>query len=163
MNATKIDPNLLRPGAEVFQDDDQNIAYNRAWFNILRSHRMFVPQITRALREEGIKDLLWYDIILEIERAGPDGQLMSQLEEKLNIPQYALSRHVSRLEKDGFVQRQFIADGRRKQLLFLTEKSKGLSERVWPAYSQAIQTAFSEKLSVEEAYLLTKLLIKIQL
>lgn len=158
-----IDPELLRPAAEMFADDDPNIAYNRTWFNIVRSHRLHAPQIARALRDEGVKDLIWYDIIIEIERAGPDGQLMSELEDKLSIAQYALSRHVSRLEKEGYVRREYFADGRRKQILFLTEKSNGLSERVWPAYAEAIQEALREKLSIEEAYLLTKLLIKAQL
>lgn len=162
MTTPDIHPDLFRPGSEMFGEEDPNIAFNRAWFNILRSHRQYVPQMTKALREVGLKDLVWYDIILEIERAGPDGQLMSALEDKLQIPQYALSRHISRLVGDGLLRREFIADGRRKQLLFLTEECNSLSARFWEAYSKAILGALSKKLTVEEAYLLTKLLIKIQ-
>ena len=144
-----------------FEDDDPRIAYNRVWFNLIRLHRSILPQIAKALRKEGVKDPIWYEILLAIESAGDSGHMMGDLEEKLFVPQYALSRHVSRLEKEGLVRREFIADGRRKQLLFVTEKGLGMHARVWPAYMEAIQQEISPRMSTDEAYEATHMLLRL--
>lgn len=77
-----MDPiNTLSEDAQFFGDEQGCISYNRVWFNLIRAHRKFYPRITKALKECGIKDPIWYEILLEVERAGPEGQLMSALEE----------------------------------------------------------------------------------
>jgi DNA-binding MarR family transcriptional regulator len=147
--------------ARFFDDAHDCVAYNRSWFNIMRAHRKFYPRITKALKIWGIKDPIWYEILLEVDRAGSEGQPMGQLEEKLFVPQYALSRHVSRLEKEGLLRREYVADGRRKQILFLTEKGRGVPERVWPDYWQAMQAEIGPYMSTDDAYQLARLLIKL--
>lgn len=149
-----------RQNAQYFGDDADRIAYNRVWFNLIRVHRKFYPRISKALRAEGINDPIWYEILLEVERAGVDGQPMAALEEKLFVPQYALSRHVSRLEKAGYLRRTFIADKRRKQILFLTDEGMGKHEKIWPIYMQAMQDEFGPLMSTDDAYQLTHLLLK---
>lgn len=148
-------------GAEFFDDRDPRISYNRVWFNIMRAHRKFHPRIAKALKSCGLNDPIWYEILLEVERAGPAGQPMAELEEKLFVAQYALSRHVSRLEKDGLLRRGHIADGRRKQILFLTEKGLGMHQRIWPVYREAMQAGIGPHLSTDDAYALSRLLIKL--
>lgn len=145
---------------EFFKDDDPSVGYNRLWFNMMRVHRNLYPQIAKALKAHGLADPIWYEILLHIHRGGPTGKLMSQIETELYLPQYALSRHVARLEKAGFVRREFIADGRRKQVLFLTGQGIGLHDEVWTTYHNAMQDALSERLSEDEAYLMARLLIK---
>jgi DNA-binding MarR family transcriptional regulator len=154
-------PSPPRSPAEFFDDDDPRIAYNRVWFNIMRAHRRLLPSIAKALKAEGLADPIWFEILMEVERAGPRGQLMGQLEEILFVPQYALSRHISRLEKEGFLRREHIADGRRKQVLFLTETGTGLHQRIWPTYMAAIQADVAGCMSTDEAYLLSRLMIKL--
>ena len=153
--------NTDRVGEPQFGDYDARIAYNRVWFNIMRAHRKFSPAITKALKAEGINDPIWYEILLEVELAGDAGQPMAALEEKLFVAQYALSRHVARLEKQGLLRREYIADGRRKQVLYQTEKGKGLHLRIWPAYVKSMQAEIGPHLSTDEAYELTRLLIKL--
>lgn len=147
--------------AQFFGDDQDCISYNRVWFNLIRAHRKFYPRITKALKSCGINDPIWYEILLEIERAGPEGQPMAALEKRLFVPQYALSRHVARLEKEGFLRREYIADIRRKQILFLTEKGQGMHERIWPVYWDAMQDEIGPHMSVDDAYKLARLLIKL--
>lgn len=147
--------------ARYFGDDDENISFNRVWFNLMRAHRKFHPRIAKALKASGINDPIWYEILLEVERAGPEGQPMAALEDKLFVPQYALSRHVSRLEKEGLLRRTYIADGRRKQMLFLTDKGMGMHERIWPVYWDAMQAEIGPHLTADEAYALSRLLIKL--
>ena len=154
-------PDSPSSGIEFFGDYDARISYNRVWFNIMRAHRKFHPRIAKVLKACGLNDPLWYEILLEVERAGETGQPMAELEEKLFVPQYALSRHVARLEKEGYIRREYIADGRRKQILFLTSKGTGVHARVWPAYAEAMQAEIGPHLSTEEAYALSRLLIKL--
>lgn len=144
-----------------FGDDDPKIAFNRVWFNLMRAHRKFHPNIAKALKSTGIKDPIWYEILLEVDLAGPEGKRMSALEDKLFVPQYALSRHVARLESEGLIRREFISEGRRKQVLFLTEDGRGLHEQIWPVYMNAMQEVIGPNLTTDEAYALSRLMIKL--
>ena len=147
--------------AEFFADDTPVVSYNRVWFNIMRAQRKFLPRIAKALKACGINDPIWYEILLEVELAGKDGQPMAALEDKLFVAQYALSRHISRMEQKGLLRRQFISDGRRKQILFLTDKGKGLHGEIWPVYWDAMQAEIGPHMTTDEAYQLSRLLIKL--
>ncbi|MCP9484100.1 MarR family winged helix-turn-helix transcriptional regulator [Shimia sp. CNT1-13L.2] len=147
--------------AAFFDDDEQITAYNRVWFNIMRVHRHLQPKIAKALKQAGINDPIWYEILLEVERSGERGQLMGALEEKLYVPQYALSRHISRMEKAGLLRREYIADGKRKQVLFLTEKGIGMHANIWPVYHDAMQAALAHTMDTDDAYRIARLLIHI--
>lgn len=72
--------------ARFFDDADERVSFNRVWFNLMRAHRKFHPRIAKALKPHGIKDPIWYEILLEIDRAGPGGRLMSAIEETLFGP-----------------------------------------------------------------------------
>lgn len=147
--------------AEFFGDHDPVVSFNRVWFNIMRAHRKLHPRIAKALKSCGINDPIWYEILLELEKAGSSGHPMAELEEKLFVPQYALSRHISRLEKEGLLRREYIADGKRRQILFLTEKGKGMHARIWPVYWEVMQEEVGPHMSTDEAYDLARLLIKL--
>lgn len=150
-----------RKAIDFYADDDPKTGYNRVWFNVFRLHRTLAGPIAKALRAEGINDPIWYEILLAVETAGPEGKRMSALEGQLYLAQYALSRHISRLEKAGLLRREYIAEGRRKQLLFLTEKAIGLHDRVWNAYADVIQAELSDRMSSDEAYELAYMLMQV--
>ncbi|WP_417277529.1 MarR family winged helix-turn-helix transcriptional regulator [Celeribacter sp.] len=147
--------------AAFFKDSDKSVAFNRLWFNIMRVHRNFYPRIAKDLKKRGVRDLIWHEILWEIERGGAEGRRMSEIEQVLYLPQYALSRHISRMEKEGFLRREYIRDGRRKHVLFLTEKGAGINAEMWPIYQSAIQEELGPLISEEDAYLMSYLLIGI--
>lgn len=150
-----------RPPAPPFGDADPRIAHNRVWFNLQRIQRSMAPRIARALRSQGIEDPVWYEILIEIERAGGAGLQMAELERRLYMPQYALSRHAARLEAKGLVRREKMPGAGRAQRLFLTEAGEGLHGRIWPAYMEAIQAELAHRLTVDEAYDLCRVLIRL--
>jgi len=149
------------PSAREFRDDDPRIAHNRVWFNLQRIQRSMAPRIARALKTHGIEDPVWYEILIEIERAGADGLQMLELERRLYMPQYALSRHAARLESAGFVRREKLAGAGRAQKLYLTDRGQGLHQQIWPVYMAAIQQELAHRLTVAEAYDLTRVLIRL--
>lgn len=147
--------------AYIFPDEDPQIAYNRVWFNLQRIQRSAFPRIARALKREGIDDPIWYEILIEVERGGADGLPMVELERRLFLPQYALSRHVARITAAGHVRSEAMAGKGRARRLFLTAQGEGLHEKIWPAYHTAIQAEIAARMTTDEAYALSRLLIRL--
>lgn len=141
-----------------FGDDDPRTAYNRVFFAILRIHRTLMPQIEKALREVGIADPIWYEILLATEEAGEAGVQMQVLERRLFVPQYALSRHVARIEKAGLIRRAAAGGAGRGQILYIAEAGRGLPARIWQIYADKIRSAFAPALTTDEAYDLVRVL-----
>lgn len=141
-----------------FGDADPRIAYNRVFFAILRIHRTLMPQIEKALREIGVPDPIWYEILLATEEAGEDGVQMQVLQRRLFVPQYALSRHVARIEKAGLIRRAAAGGAGRGQILYIAEPGRGLHARIWQIYVERIQSALAPALTTDEAYDLVRTL-----
>lgn len=158
MPVTASDAQTLAPG---FPDDDARISYNRVWFNLLRIQRTAFPRIARALRRHGMEDPIWHEIMLEIDRGRDDGLQMAELERRLHVAQYALSRHVTRMVTGGLVRRERSPGAGRGQRLFLTNAGRLANEAIWPEYMAAIQTEFAHRLSTDEAYALCRVLIRL--
>src|SRR6478752_1904612 len=43
----------------------------RAWVQLIRAHRGALCSVEKALRAAELPSLEWYDVLLELERAGP--------------------------------------------------------------------------------------------
>lgn len=149
------------PPAPDFGDDDPRIAYNRVWFNLLRIQRTAFPRIARALRRHGMEDPIWHEIMLEIDRSAAEGMQMAELERRLHVAQYTLSRHVTRMVSSGLVRRERSPGAGRGQRLFLTEAGRLANDAIWPAYMDAIQSEFAHRVSTDEAYALCRVLIRL--
>lgn len=146
------------PAVPQFGDDNPNIAYNRVFFALLRIQRSVMPGIEKSLRDIGIADPIWYEILLATEEAGAAGIQMMTLQKRLFVPQYALSRHVARLTKAGLLHREASAGAGRGQILYLTPEARGLHARIWQIYMDKIQQAFAPQMSPDDAYDLLRML-----
>lgn len=146
---------------DFFGEEIPDIAYSRVWFYITRCHRKYLPIMTKALRAEGINDPIWHEILFELKRAGEKGVAMSDLQTKLLVPQYALSRHVSRMEEKQLLERTCAAEDKRKQLLFESAKGAEIHDRVWQIYFDAILAELKPLMSSDEAYDLARDLVRL--
>ncbi|WP_010141934.1 MarR family winged helix-turn-helix transcriptional regulator [Oceanicola sp. S124] len=142
-------------------DTDPRMGANRVWFNLLRIQRSLGARIARRLRQHGIGDPLWYEILLELERAGPAGMLMADLEQKLFTAQYALSRHAARIEAQGWIRSEASPGPGRSKRLRLTETGLGMHQTIWEAYSEIIAEEIGSRLTVDEAYDVARQLIRL--
>ncbi|MDZ4309485.1 MAG: MarR family transcriptional regulator [Cypionkella sp.] len=142
----------------MFGDTDPRLGYSRVFFALQRINRTMMPGVDRALKAEGIADPIWYEILLAASEAGAAGVQMIALQRRLFLPQYALSRHISRMEKAGLICRQSQPGAGRGQIIHLTENAQGLHERVWLVYRAEIEAHLAERLSTAEAYQALKLL-----
>lgn len=141
-----------------YGDSDPQIAYLRVHFALMRISRTHMPPIESLLRAHGIADPIWYEILLAAEEAGERGVQMLDLQRRLFVPQYAVSRHIARMQKAGLVHRKAASGKGRGQTIFVTDAARGLQDRVWKAYSDKVRAALAPKLDTQEAYALLDVL-----
>ncbi len=130
-----------------------------AWARLLRAHGAALGRVERALKAGGFPPLEWYDVLLELERAGP--LRPRDLQGRLLLAQYNLSRLLDRMAAAGCVAREACAEDARGQVIAITEEGRALRARMWPSYAGAIEAAVGARLSPEEAEALAGLLARL--
>ena len=77
-----------------------------AWARLLKASAKMLDAVERDLKQAGLPPLAWYDALLELHRARPDGLRPGDLEKEMLLPQYNVSRLVDRLEAAGYAVRR---------------------------------------------------------
>ena len=132
-----------------------------AWTRLLRAQQTAMALVELALKRAGFPPLAWYDVLLELHRGPETGMRPFELERRLLLPQYGLSRLIDRIEAAGYVERRpFDGDGR-GQIILITEQGRALRRQIWPVYADAIQQAVGDRLDDAEAKTLADLLAKL--
>jgi DNA-binding MarR family transcriptional regulator len=133
----------------------------RAWARLMRAQHAALEQIQASLKASGLPPLDWYDVLLELERAGGKGLRPFELERAMLLPQYGLSRLLDRIEAAGYIERRPCDDDGRGQIVALTKAGRERRRSTWPIYASAIQKAIATRLSEAEAAALDDLLGKL--
>lgn len=142
----------------VENPSDEAIA---AWARVVRVSQSLMTSVEADLKAAGHPPLSWYDALLELKRAGPAGLRPFQLQKKMLLAQYNLSRLVERLVKNGYITRVPSEEDRRGQVLKITRTGRAVLRRMWPAYQKVIQTHFAEELDNKDLRELSRILGKI--
>lgn len=130
----------------------------RAWARLITAQRLALADIDQALKEAKLPPLGWYDVLLEVERAGTAGLRPFELERVLLLAQYNLSRLVDRIERAGYVERIPCEEDGRGQIIVITNSGKTIRRKMWPIYAGAIEAAIGQHLSTKHADLLNEIL-----
>lgn len=133
----------------------------RTWARLVRAQRIALSKVETALKQAGLPQLSWYDVLLELERADGNGMRPFELERRLLLPQYGLSRLLERIERAGYIERRPCSEDGRGQLVAITEAGRSVRRRMWPVYAAAIQDAVGTNLAAREARQLADLLGKL--
>lgn len=133
----------------------------RAWARLLRAQHTALSTVEKALKQAGFPPLSWYDVLLELDRAGGKGMRPFEIERELLLPQYGLSRLLDRIEGAGYIERRPCGDDGRGQIVAITRAGRAIRRRMWPVYGQAIVRAVGVPLSDGEAATLGELLGKL--
>ncbi|MFO1037087.1 MAG: MarR family winged helix-turn-helix transcriptional regulator [Geminicoccaceae bacterium] len=128
-----------------------------AWTRLQRAAQATLSGVEQALKAGGFPPLGWYDVLLELERAEP-GLRPKEIEQRLLLEQYNLSRLLQRLDKAGLVTISRCPEDGRGQIVAITDAGRDLRRRMWPVYAAAIQQAVGSKLHGGEAKALADLL-----
>jgi DNA-binding MarR family transcriptional regulator len=132
----------------------------RAWSHFLGAHALAIRAVEARLKAAGLPPLGWYDVLLELERAG--GTLrIGELGDKLVIEPYNMTRLVDRLLKQGLLTRERAEDDRRGALVTLTAAGAALRRQMWPPYRRAIDEAFGAALDEADSEALVHAMKKV--
>jgi DNA-binding MarR family transcriptional regulator len=129
----------------------------RAWVRLARAQQIALATIEAALKKADLPPLVWYDVLLEVERAKQKGIRPFELERAMLLAQYNLSRLLDRIERAGYIERTASPDDGRGQVIQITELGESVRRRMWPVYAGAIEQALGKKLSADEALALADL------
>ena len=133
-----------------------------AWARLVRISQAVLSKVEADLKAADLPPLSWYDALLELERARPDGLRPYQLQERMLLAQYNMSRLTDRLAKAGYIEREDCSDDGRGQILKIDSAGRGLLQRMWPVYRKPIAAHFAEKLDTDETAALSRMLIKLR-
>ena len=132
-------------------------AVGRAWGHLLGAQALALRAVEGRLTAAGQPPLAWYDVLLELERAG--GELrVGDLGARLVIEPHNVTRLVDRLEAKGLLKRRRATDDQRGVRAVLTAKGATVRREMWTHYRKAVHDAFGAALSRSEAETLTTLL-----
>jgi DNA-binding MarR family transcriptional regulator len=129
-----------------------------AWTRLMRAQHAALSHIEGNLKQAGLPALAWYDVLLELSRAGEGGLRPFELERRMLLPQYGLSRLIDRIEAAGYLERRPCEADGRGQVLAITEAGEAMRRQMWPVYSAAIEEAVGARLTAAEAASLAELL-----
>lgn len=132
------------------------------WTRLVRAADAARATVETALKKSGFPPLSWYDVLLELSRAPDEGLRPSELEQKLLLPQYNLSRLVDRIVRAGYAQKTVLPEDRRGHFLSITPQGRQLIGRMWPAYRSAVERHFGSNLSPPDMAMLTHLLDRLR-
>lgn len=132
------------------------------WRTLISVSKGLVEEIEEELKSEGLPPLTWYDILLEVEKAGKDGLRPYELQERLLLPQYGMSRLLDRIDAAGLIKREVFGPDKRGQMVFLTPEGGEMRRRIWKIYGAFLSDRLGARLSSDEAATLSKLLQKLR-
>ena len=132
----------------------------RAWSHFLGAQALAIQAVEERLKAAGQPPFGWYDVLLELERAG--GRMrIGELGERLVVEPYNVTRLLDRLEDEGLLRRERAPGDGRGAFAALTKKGAALRKEMWTHYRRAILEIFGEALSDREAEAMTVALKKI--
>lgn len=127
-----------------------------AWIGLVRAYGQSMRTVQTKLKDEQLPPLEWYDVLLELERAGPLRQ--RDLQKRLLLAQYNLSRLLDRMAHAELLERTACEEDGRGQVVAINDKGRALRRRMWPLYAEALQAALGSKLTEDEVPILLDLL-----
>ena len=135
-------------------------AGTRAWSHFLGAHALALRAVEARLKEAGQPPFAWYDVLLELDRAG--GRLrIGELGARIVIEPYNMTRLLDRLEAEKLLKREKSTGDRRGAEAVLTEKGAELRRKMWPHYKRAIDEVFAGALTEAEAETMVRTLKKV--
>lgn len=132
-----------------------------AWPAFITAHDALVVRIEERLRAAGLPDLSWYVVLWVLERASDQRLRMHELADTAVIARSNLTRLVDKLEKEGLVARERVANDRRGAYARITERGREMRSQMWSVYGPAIEELFLRHLTPEENALLRDIMMRL--
>jgi len=119
------------------------------WARFMRVSQAVLAAVEGDLKAAGFPPLGWYDALLELRRVEPEGLRPFELQHRMLLAQYNLSRLLDRLVQAGYARRSPCPEDGRGQIVMITEKGRALLDAMWPTYRSAVGRHFADRLTAE--------------
>lgn len=132
-----------------------------AWARLHRASGSVLSRVEGRLKADGYPPLGWYDVLLELRREPGQALRPGQVEQRVLLAQYNVSRLIDRIVAAGYAEKRKAAEDGRGVVVQLTDKGAALLDDMWPAYRRAVQQAFADHLTDQDAKDLWRILGKV--
>lgn len=133
----------------------------KAWNGLVQAESLVLQAVESELRAAGFPPPDWYHVLVELEQAPEQRLRPIELEPRVALKQYHLSRVIDRMQAEQLVERRRCPTDARGQHIALLPAGARLLKRMWPAYESAICRHFANKLGAGDAKHLQSLLDKL--
>jgi DNA-binding MarR family transcriptional regulator len=133
-------------------------AQGGAWSAFLRAHARTVRDMSDDLEAGGGMPLTHYDVLRQLALA-PDARLrMAELAERVMLSRPGLTGVVTRLEKQGLLERERVSDDGRGLYAVLTPSGRDRLLAAHPTHVASIRRRFARRYTPDELRVLADLL-----
>jgi DNA-binding MarR family transcriptional regulator len=127
------------------------------WIGLARMRRGLLRVVERRLKRAGLPPLLWHDA-LHLLVIQPSGELSApELERRLVLRQYQVSRLIDALAESGCVMRRRLPVVGRTMLVQLTARGRNLQQRMAEVYASVVDAEITGQFTEQEADVLVEL------
>ncbi len=132
-----------------------------AWARLVRTQQVLLERVEADLKQASLPPLRWYDVLLELRRAGAGGLRQFEIGAAVLLNKHNLSRLLDRLEAEGLLQRHVCEEDGRGARVRITAAGRDLLKRMWPVYGGAIAAHFEQYFNDKELRQLAAMLGRI--
>lgn len=132
-----------------------------AWARLQKASGAVLAKVEARLKARNFPPLGWYDVLLELKRADEKTLRPVEIEKRILLAQYNVSRLIDRLTSAGYVEKLKAAEDGRGVAVRITQEGETLLKEMWPVYREAIRSEFAEHLAPEDAQTLWHILGKL--
>ena len=140
---------------------DEEIAAIDAWARLQRASGAVLARVEARLKAQGFPPLAWYDVLLELNRAEDKTLRPVEIERRMLLAQYNVSRLIDRLVAAGHVDKRKSPEDGRGVVICLLPQGEALLKTMWPVYRDAVDAEFSAHLGEGDAETLWRVLGKL--
>lgn len=129
-----------------------------AWARLVRAQQLLLERVEADLKQAGFPPLRWYDVLLELHRAGAEGLRQYEIGDAVLLSKYNVSRLLDRLESENLLERYVCEEDGRGARVQITAAGRDLVKHMWPIYGAAITEHFAQHFTKTELKQLAMLL-----
>jgi DNA-binding MarR family transcriptional regulator len=129
-----------------------------AWARLVRAQQVLLERVEAELKKADLPPLRWYDVLLELHRAGSKGLRQFEIGGAVLLSKHNVSRLLDRLEKEKLLERYVCEEDGRGSRVQITTAGHELLRRMWPVYGRVIAEQFAQHYNKTELKQLAGLL-----
>lgn len=114
-----------------------------AWRELLDRHAVVSCALEKAMQEQHGIGLSEFETLDRIVDANCGKYRMAELAQDIHLSQSALSRAITRLEKDGLVSRSTCDDDRRAIFVCLTDQGRQVYDDALPTHREVLSSSWA--------------------